>query len=586
MSANPLAADSDAVDERLLACLPQVRIAARDGSGRSIDLLSALAETAHCKLGDVVERASVLFGVPAYDADRVAALAPDLTKLPFIECAARDAFAFDDGGGIRVVVPDPWDDQFHRWLINRFQRRPRLVWADRSAIRARLATSERSLRAMQTKAIPSSAASSRTEVDADRLGARISLESIERASSPVVRFVDAALYDGWKSGASDIHFEGSRAGLRVMLRLDGVLVQSAVMDDVARAEEVISRIKVLAQLDITERRVPQDGRFRVGLGERTVDFRVSIMPSLHGEDAVLRLLDKTRIGRGDGQAAMTESRSAISLVELGFDEGSLAAIRRLACRPNGMLLVTGPTGSGKTTTLYAVIQEIHTGRDKIITIEDPVEYELEGVLQIPVNEKKGLTFARGLRSILRHDPDKILVGEIRDPETAEIAVQAALTGHLVFTTVHANNVYDVVGRFLHMDVDLYSFMAALNGVVAQRLLRVNCPHCSRPLADVEVDERLWRRVASSNPGPSHVNLRRGDGCAACRDTGFKGRIAVSEVLLIDDHLRGLIVRRESIEEIKAYGASRGTSAIETRAAELVLRGVTTLEEVDRVVSLD
>src|SRR5262247_2313913 len=301
----------------------------------------------------------------------------------------------------------------------------------------------------------------------------LSLRSISEDTSSVVKLVNSTLYDALKSGASDIHLEATASGLVMKYRVDGVLALAGSVAGTETAEQVISRVKVMSELDIAERRVPQDGRFKVSARGREIDIRVSVMPSIFGEDAVLRILDKQNLA---------DEVKGLRLDRLGFDSEPLAFLRRLSNEPYGMLLVTGPTGSGKTTTLYAAVTEINNGRDKIVTIEDPVEYQLPGVLQIPVNEKKGLTFARGLRSILRHDPDKILVGEIRDPETAQIAVQAALTGHLVFTTVHANSVFDVIGRFMHMGVDPYSFVSALNGIAAQRLVRLSCTpsRVSRP----------------------------------------------------------------------------------------------------------
>jgi general secretion pathway protein E len=315
-----------------------------------------------------------------------------------------------------------------------------------------------------------------------KTAAVLSFASVSEAASPAVKLVNSTLYDALKAGASDIHLESTAGGLAVKYRVDGVLDHATAVGGIELAEHIISRLKVLAELDIAERRVPQDGSFRVESGGREIDLRVSIMPSIHGEDAVIRILDKR---------AMIEAYGALTLEALGFDAPSLATLRALAQEAYGMLLVTGPTGSGKTTTLYAALTEIHNGREKIITIEDPVEYQLPGILQIPVNEKKGLTFAKGLRSILRHDPDKIMVGEIRDRETAEIAVQSALTGHLVLTTVHANNVFDVFGRFTHMGIDPYAFVSALNGIWAQRLVRMNCPHCAPVHAGRPPN---WRRV--------------------------------------------------------------------------------------------
>jgi general secretion pathway protein E len=330
---------------------------------------------------------------------------------------------------------------------------------------------------------------------------------------------------------------------------------------------------VLAELDIAERRVPQDGRLTVRLDGRPVDLRLSVMPSIHGEDAVLRILDKRRL---------VPAGEALSLEQLGFASSDLVRMRGLATQPYGMLLVTGPTGSGKTTTLYGVLSEINDGRDKIVTIEDPVEYELPGVLQIPVNDKKGLSFARGLRSILRHDPDKIMIGEIRDAETAEIAVQSALTGHLVLSTVHANHVFDVFSRFAHLGIDPYSLTAALNGVWAQRLLRTVCPHCAEPAVPTA------RELAALGLPPEAAtgNFRRGRGCGECRTTGYRGRRAVAEILALDDRLRTLIAQRAPLAEIKAEARRQGTQSLREAALQLARAGLTTLEEVARVTQQD
>jgi general secretion pathway protein E len=397
----------------------------------------------------------------------------------------------------------------------------------------------------------------------------ISLQTINEDTNPVIRLVNSTIYDAMKAGASDIHLKGHAHGMAIKYRIDGVLSQLGEITDSAMTEQVISRIKVLSELDIAERRVPQDGRFKVRVRGRDVDFRVSIMPSVFGEDAVIRILDKE---------ALVGQMSNLRLDSLGFDEDAMAVIRRLAAEPYGMLLVTGPTGSGKTTTLYAALSEINNGEEHIVTIEDPVEYQLAGVLQIPVNEKKGLTFARGLRSILRHDPDKIMVGEIRDADTAEIAVQSALTGHLVFTTVHANNVFDVVGRFMHMGVDPYSFVSALNGIVAQRLVRINCPACTQTMVP------SVQLLAASGLKPDQVSDYRfmeGRGCGQCRGTGFKGRKAIAEYMVLNDELRELIVARNSIRELKAAAVRSGTRSLREAALAAVRRGETTLKEINR-----
>jgi general secretion pathway protein E len=390
------------------------------------------------------------------------------------------------------------------------------------------------------------------------------------APGSVVRFVDDALLAAVASGASDIHFESSRQGIAIKYRLDGVLVTGDRLDGAQQAEEVVSRLKVLAKLDITERRLPQDGRFRSLLTGTGLDVRVSVMPSVHGEDVVLRLLDKAQL-RG--------SASQIDLDRLGFDDTSASSIRALAQMPSGLLLVTGPTGSGKTTTVYAALSEINTGLEKIITIEDPVEYELEGVLQVPVNDRKGLTFAKGLRSILRHDPDRLLVGEIRDGETAAIAVQSALTGHLVFTTVHANSVSDVIGRFRHFGIDMFGFMSALNGIVVQRLLRKVCEACKQ-LKSLQLHDAEWlerRGLELPDEVVHHM------GCQECRGTGYRGRFVVAEVHMVDDLLRDLVTVGAPLSELKAHAKRSGVLALDQQAVDCVGRGVTTLSEVRRVI---
>ncbi|WP_300758881.1 ATPase, T2SS/T4P/T4SS family [Janthinobacterium sp.] len=552
----------------LSALLARARARARD-SGQP--LVSELAALAGCGVDAIAAAAPAQLDMPFHPLAAMLASAPEFSLLSFTDCVKRVIYPLRLDGGDCFVVDDPWDDHALQWLANKVGSYPALAWGSKADILAALEQAQHRIKASSGL---SGGVPEQRSAAGDGAGNVISIETIERSSSPIVRFVDAAIYDAWKAGASDIHFECDRNGVKVKLRLDGVLVPASELPDRIRAEEVISRIKVLAQLDIAERRVPQDGRFRIELGARELDFRVSIMPSIFGEDAVVRLLDKTQL-RGDAHA--------ISLASLGLDADAIERIRRLAKKPHGMLLVTGPTGSGKTTTLYAALTEIQTGQEKIITIEDPVEYELPGVLQIPVNEKKGLTFSQGLRSILRHDPDKILVGEIRDAETAEIAVQAALTGHLVFTTVHANSVFDVISRFAHMDIDLYSLMSALNGVVAQRLIRSNCPVCSEPEA---ASPELIERLKLANRNLAHLTLARGRGCEHCRHTGYKGRHALAEVLPFDDTLRTMILNRADVTEIKRYALELGVRPLNVRALDLVASGATTIEEIDRVVAHD
>ncbi|MBS0553158.1 MAG: type II/IV secretion system protein, partial [Proteobacteria bacterium] len=435
---------------------------ARAAGGRLLDALAELEPAASLRAA----RLAATCALPLMGHARLMALAPDFDAVPFAAALRRECVALrDESGGLLVVVADPFDADLLDGLGARLPEPFAVALADRDDLTACLARHEDEVR--RAVGLTDSAEA----LEGGEAVEELSLKRISADASPVVKLVNSTLYDALKQGASDIHLETVPAGLVIRYRIDGVLSRVGGAAGAELAEQVISRLKVMAELDIAERRVPQDGRFKAQTGGREIDFRVSIMPSIHGEDAVLRVLDKEHL---------SAEMSGLTLESLGFAADTRAVLRRLASEPYGMLLVTGPTGSGKTTTLYATLGETNHGLDKIVTIEDPVEYQLAGVLQIPVNEKKGLTFARGLRSILRHDPDKIMVGEIRDGETAEIAVQAALTGHLVFTTVHANNVFDVIGRFMHMGIDPYNLVAALNGVVAQRLVRVNCPQCSVP----------------------------------------------------------------------------------------------------------
>ena len=505
-------------------------------------------------------------GIAVVDPSAAGALAPAFDLIPYAEAAQRGCIAMRDGDArVVVVVSDPFDDALQAWCHARLGIVPQWRLAQAADIAACLARHEESMRAIDT-ALPGPEAAASLDGTLEDL----TIRSIGEGTSVVVRLVQSTLYDALKSGASDIHLESHLTGLAIKYRLDGMLIQIGAPEGRALAEQVLSRLKVMAELDIAERRIPQDGRFRLRALGREIDFRVSIMPSIHGEDAVVRVLDKQ---------AMADQASGLRLDILGFDATTLASFRRLCCDPYGLLLVTGPTGSGKTTTLYAALSEINHGSDKIITIEDPVEYQLGGVLQIPVNEKKGLTFARGLRSILRHDPDRIMVGEIRDPETAQIAIQAALTGHLVLSTVHANNAFDVIGRFTHMDVDPYSFVSALSGVLAQRLVRVNCPHCA---VDVTLAPEVLARSLIDPLLAGGKPLRAGRGCGKCRGTGYKGRKAIGELLALDDEIRELVVAQAPVRQIKEAAQRRGTRFLRAAAIELLLDGTTTLEEVNRV----
>jgi general secretion pathway protein E len=493
--------------------------------------------------------------------------APAFDVLPFSECAQRGCVLLRAADGrLLLVFDDPFSGELQAWADERIAQPFSWCLAHRGDLVAYLAAHEESLRALDDV---QGAAAAGTE-DRGRVE-DLSLKAIGDETSEVVRLVRSTLRDALMSGASDVHLETVPGGLAIKFRIDGILAQAKLIQDARQAEQAIARIKVLAELDITERRVPQDGRFKAFDRGRAVDFRVSIMPSIHGEDAVLRVLDK--------QSLYETTQQQLSLDSLGLDAAEVKKLRRLSREPYGMLLVTGPTGSGKTTTLYAAISEINNGQDKIVTIEDPVEYQLAGVLQIPVNEKKGLTFARGLRSILRHDPDKIMVGEIRDTETANIAVQSALTGHLVFTTVHANNVFDVIGRFMHMNVDLYGFVSALNGILAQRLVRLVCPHCAEvefPDEDVLQESGLDRKAIQS------WNFKVGKGCRDCRGAGYRGRKAIAELMILNDELRELITRRAPARELKEAAARAGTRFLRDAALDAVRAGQTTLQEINRV----
>ncbi|MBA2731765.1 MAG: type II/IV secretion system protein [Acidobacteria bacterium] len=392
--------------------------------------------------------------------------------------------------------------------------------------------------------------------------------------SPIIKLVDTVIYNAMENRASDIHIETRDTEVQVKYRIDGALYAKVDPIDLAYHQTLISRIKVMSELDIAERRVPQDGRFRVRYKGRNVDFRVSIMPTVHGEDAVIRILDKEQIN---------EEFRNLNLDVVGFSEDDIRKFRRYIAEPYGMVLVTGPTGSGKTTTLYAALNEIRNEEDKIITIEDPVEYQLHGITQIPVNEKKGLTFARGLRSILRHDPDKIMVGEIRDEETAQIAIQSALTGHLVFTTVHANNVIDVIGRFLNMGVEPYNFVSSLNCVLAQRLVRILCPVCKRPYhpPDTELMESGLRPEEQAGR-VFYMSV----GCDACNHTGYRGRTAIHELLDLTDNIREMIVERRPGSEVRRAAEAEGLTGLRDSALQKVFAGISTLHEINRVTFVE
>ncbi|HJV34088.1 GspE/PulE family protein [Geomonas sp.] len=402
----------------------------------------------------------------------------------------------------------------------------------------------------------------------------LAVENVTADTSPIIKLVNSTILDALTRRTSDIHIETTQEGVIIKYRIDGVLYRATDPIDIHFQGPLISRLKVMSELDISERRIPQDGRFKVRIAGKSIDFRVSIMPSAFGEDAVIRILDKESIA---------SDIRGLTLETLGMAPHEIKRFRKMIREPYGMVLVTGPTGSGKTTTLYGALTEIHTGLEKIITIEDPVEYVLSGITQIPVNEKKGLTFARGLRSILRHDPDKIMVGEIRDSETAQIAVQSALTGHLVFTTVHANNVFDVIGRFTHMGIDPYNFVACLNCVMAQRLVRKICPACKRPVA---ISETELRESAIDPERARGVTLYEAVGCDECNGTGYRGRSAIVELLDLNDEVRELIITKAPVAALKKAAKEAGTSFLRESAVSKVLAGETTLKEINRVTFVE
>lgn len=494
------------------------------------------------------------------------ALSPRFEVVNFTLAMAKKAVVAEKNKQRYFILANPFDNSLRTWLFELTDGQAIFAVATESDLKDTLGYWENSLKALD---VVGGASISSENLNNEEI-INLSLKEIAEESSSIIKLVNTSLFDALEGGVSDIHIESTARGATIKYRLDGVLSVASSVQEPATAEQVISRLKIMSSLDISERRVPQDGRFKVFFKGREVNIRVSIMPCIFGEDAVLRVLDRQ---------ALTDDSQELSLTALGYEGESLSVIRKVSKEPYGMVLITGPTGSGKTTTLYAILSEINTGRDKIITIEDPVEYQIHGVTQIPVNEKKGLTFAKGLRSILRHDPDKILVGEIRDPETAHIAVQSALTGHLVLTSVHANNVFDVFGRFINMDIDLYSIATALNGVIAQRLYRVVCPHCAVPYTP-EASE-----LSASGISPDLISkgsFVKSKGCFECRGTGFKGRKAISEMMIMSDEIRQLIVDKAPVSAIKQIALSNGTKLLRQAAVEKVLEGVTTLEEIDRV----
>jgi general secretion pathway protein E len=551
------------LSDQLMLTLPQLKeaLAQQAGAGGWLTQL----ETAHGRpRAALLQEAAELAGYSVLDVGIGWTLEPDFASVPFTQMVERGVVIGVDAESRHcAAVGTPFDMLLGPWLVSLSIPLREVYLVDPRELHAKLEIYESSFSAV------ADAVGLDQSIDLSRDdSADLTLNSIQGETSPAVRLINSTVFDALRLEASDIHLESLPHGLVIKLRIDGVLNKIASVHNVALAEQAIARVKVLAELDIAERRIPQDGRFRIAAKGRDIDIRASIMPSIHGEDAVLRVLDKQ---------ALIDTVKRLTLDSLGFDSETIRLLRRLASEPYGMMLVTGPTGSGKTTTLYAALTEINSGEDKFITIEDPVEYQLPGVLQIPVNEKKGLTFAVGLRSILRHDPDKILVGEIRDAETAQIAVQSALTGHMVFTSVHANNTFDVIGRFMHMGVDPYNFVSSLTGVVAQRLLRQNCPHCNAP---TEISAALL--AESGIADPETYRFHAGTGCSQCRNTGYKGRRAVAAVLRLTDEIREMIIGRASIRALKEQARKEGTRFLRDVALQLVREGHTTLQEVNRV----
>ena len=479
-----------------------------------------------------------------------------------------------ENGGLEIALADPRNLSLVDELTVLLQKKLKVRVASLSQIAELLKKTEQSQRVLEEVTEGFALDVVAEEDNPDETLSIDRLTAIESDIAPVIRLVDTTIFNALERRASDIHIETRDTEVAIKYRIDGVLHYA--MPPIAKDwhSTILSRIKVMSELDIAERRVPQDGRFRVRYKNRLIDFRVSIMPTIYGEDAVLRVLDKE---------SMSEKFSKLSLDVVGFPDYDLVKFRRYIKEPYGMVLVTGPTGSGKTTTLYAALSEIKNDEDKIITIEDPVEYQIKGITQIPVNEKKGLTFARGLRSILRHDPDKVMVGEIRDQETAQIAINAALTGHLVFTTVHANNVFDVLGRFLNMGVEPYNFVSALNCILAQRLVRVICDHCRRPAAHTD----LYLKESGLDPAEWHdFVFYEGAGCFECGGTGFRGRTAITELLDLSERIREMILDKRPTSEIRRVTREEGMTFLRECALEKAKQGVTSLKEINKVTFIE
>ncbi|MFQ6108910.1 MAG: GspE/PulE family protein [Candidatus Aminicenantales bacterium] len=478
----------------------------------------------------------------------------------------------EDESIVKIAISDPADIKTIDAIESYLSKKVEVYAASKRAIHEALRRSETALQVL--KDATEGFITQVVEKEGGEEEEVISVEKLADQDGSIIKLVNSIIFTAVQKRASDVHIESKEEGVTIKYRIDGVLSEAMEPIDKKFQAPIISRVKVMSDLDIAERRVPQDGRFRLKIRDKTIDFRVSIMPSIYGEDAVIRILDKEMI---------TEAISELRLDLLGFSDEVLSKFRKYIVQPYGMVLVTGPTGSGKTTTLYAALTEIKSPEDKIVTIEDPVEYQIEGITQIPVNEKKGLTFARGLRSILRHDPDKIMVGEIRDPETAQIAIQSALTGHLVFTTVHANNVFDVIGRFLHMQVDPYSFISALNCILAQRLVRVLCSRCKTPKKYSDL------QLLESGLDPEKYRdqiFYEASGCSECSFTGYRGRTAIAELLELSDEIREMILAKKPLSEVKKRAKVEGMVFLREVGMEKVLEGVTSLKELNKVTFVE
>ncbi|MEW5900785.1 MAG: GspE/PulE family protein [Acidobacteriota bacterium] len=528
------------------------------------DILADEAETK--KLAERYKVPYIDLSTYVVNRDLVQSFPPDfLYRANFIPLDEKD-------GDLRIAIADPSDIGKVDAIESYVGKKVQVSAASKRAIQEALRKSETVLQVL--KDATEGFIVQVVEKEGGEEEEVISLEKLADQDGSIIKLVNTIIFTAVQKRASDIHVESRDDGVKIKYRIDGVLNEALEPIDKKFQAPIISRIKVMSDLDIAERRVPQDGRFRLKIRDKTIDFRVSIMPSIYGEDSVIRILDKEMI---------TQAISELRMDLLGFSDALLKKFRRYITQPYGMILVTGPTGSGKTTTLYAALTEIKAPEDKIITIEDPVEYQIDGITQIPVNEKKGLTFARGLRSILRHDPDKIMVGEIRDPETAQIAIQSALTGHLVFTTVHANNVFDVIGRFLHMQVDPYSFISALNCILAQRLVRVLCSKCK---AAVHYgDAQLIESGLSPEAHRSQV-FYEARGCPDCGYTGYQGRTAIAELLELSDIIREMILGRKPLSEVKKRAKEEGIVFLREVGMEKVFRGTTSLRELNKVTFVE